>query len=305
MDCLSLLETSSVSKSLHFANATQFFTFNQIYGLHFWHTVMNLHNTIFAKKIVKETMFMLPTIYHSSNTQWQLFANKGDLHLSETSAEFLLEPWLVIQLPWHPAVYHQWLIAALAEVLKALNELVEFYWWPVPKKLFAVVGKLLSQVETLYRRILTGFRLINWLSSGEDSGNGFETNCQTVECILNMIVLPSLPVIEFLVSNKFDRMVRALKRLAWLSKGKEEADCQVNSFEVSEVEASLPVLYRDLFESGAVSMFGKTSSLPAIKKELSELPYNVAYAQKLTNMVSNKISFKFCHACTSFMPILE
>jgi hypothetical protein len=239
MDCLSLLETSSVNKSLHFANATQFFTFNHIYGLHFWHTVMNLQNSIFAEKNIQNTMYMLPTIYHSSNTQQQLFANEGDLHLSETSAEFLLEPWLLIQLPWHPAVYYQWLIAALAEVLKAQKELVEFYWWPVPKKLFAAVGKLLSQVETLYRRILTGFRLINWLSSGEDSGNGFETNCQTVECILNMIVLPSLPVIEFLVSNKFNIVVRALKRLAWLSRGKEEEDCQVISFVVNEVQGAI------------------------------------------------------------------
>jgi hypothetical protein len=220
MDCLALIETSSGNKNLHFANATQFFTFTQIYGLQFWDQIIELQQSIVAKREFGNTMFLLTTIYHSSNTQKQLFADKEDLHLSESSAEFLLEPWLLIQLPWHPPVYYQWLIAALSEVLKAKEQLIEFYWWPIPKKLFFNVRILLSSIDTLHHRIICGFRLINWLTnSNEESGPGYDTNLQTVECILNMIILPSLSTIEFMTGEKFDIVVRALKRMAWTSEG--------------------------------------------------------------------------------------
>jgi hypothetical protein len=283
MDCLSLLETSCGNKSLHFANATQLFTFNQMYGLPFWSTAINLQHSIFAKREFEKTMYMLTNIYHSSKTQWQLFAEEGDLHLCESSAEYLLEPWLLIQLPWHPAVYYQWLLAVMAEIFKAKKELAELYMWLVPKKLISVISKLLSLVETLHCRIICGFHLINWLSNCEDSGSGFETNLETVECILNMILLPSLPTIEFLVDDKFNIMVRALKRMAWPSESKstaaEEADCEAYSFRVQEVEAVLPLFRTELIESGAINMFGEISSLQAIKKDLAGLPWKIAFVR--------------------------
>lgn len=208
MDCLSLFEHSSGNKSLHTANAVQLFTYNQIYGLHFWSEAALLqHDSQF--KDINNAFYLMTNIYHSHSTQWQLFAEQGDVHLCESSAEFLLEPWLLMQVAWHPAVYYQWLVAALAEVLKAKQQLAEFNWWPVPRDLFSVVGKLLSQVETLHRRLFQGFRLINWLSNeyeDEDSGSGFETNCHSVLRIINLVILPSLPAIAFLVGDNFNNI---------------------------------------------------------------------------------------------------
>jgi hypothetical protein len=287
MDCLSLLETSSANKSLHFANATQLFIFNQVYSLPFWSEAIKLQQSVFAKKEFKNTMYLLTSTYHASKTQRQLFSQEENLHLCKSAAEFLLEPWLVMQVPWHPAVYYQWLIAALAEVLKAKQQLVEFYSWLVQEKLFLAVRKLLSQVETLHRRILLGFELINWLSNSHGASIGFGINCQTVACILNMVVLPSLPVIEFLLGDKFNIMVRALKRMAWpteiQSTAADEMGGKVYSFRVYEEEAQLPVFRTELNESGETHMFGKIRSFQIIKKELADLPCEVAFAQMSTD----------------------
>jgi len=240
-------------------------------------------------------MYLLTTKYHSSNTQIELFADKGDLHLCESSAEFLLEPWLLMQVPWHPAVYYQWLSAALAEVLKAKKQVCDFYWLPVPEKLFPVIARLLSMVETLHHRIISGFRLINWLTNlNEDFGSGYETNCHAVRCILDLVVLPSLSTIEFFVGDKFNVVVLALKRMACPSEGAstvEEEFFAFSGFTEDTAVGMLPALTLITDDLGnATHMFGKIGSLQDIKDELALLPIKIRFFPiedvMLTAMVS-------------------
>jgi hypothetical protein len=283
MDCLSLLENSSGNKSLHFANATQFFTFSQIYGLAFWSQLSVLLASI-NKREYQDATYMLTSYHHSGNNLRRLFANKEDLHLCQSAAEWLLEPWLVMQLPWHPAVYYQWLIAALAEVLKAKLQLVEFYSWPVPNELIPVLVRLLSPIETLHYRIISGFRLINWLSSSKKESKSItEINCQTVQCILNLIILPSLPIIKFLLGDQFNTVVRSLKRMIWPCEGVPTATAKEEyaavCFSTARIDKyQLPVFYLSIDESGiATRMFGTIDSLQVIKDELAQMPCKVFF----------------------------
>jgi hypothetical protein len=275
MDCLSLLENTCGNKSLHFANATQLFTFNQIYSLHYWRTVVNMHDSIFNQGEIDNIVYMMTSVYHCFNTQRQLFAEEKDLHLCESATEFLLEPWLLMQVPWHPPVYMQWLLAALAEVLKAKHQLIEFTIWLVPRQLLATVKTLLSLVETLNRRIIYGFDLINCLTnSNQERDSGFDINCQTAECILNMIVLPSLPTIEFLLGDQFSIVVRTLKRLTWPSEGKATAEKDVYAHGyrgLHEAEAMRPIFSSALIELASTHLFGKICCLQDIKEELAQL----------------------------------
>jgi hypothetical protein len=277
MDCLSLLKHSPGDKCLHFANATQLFTFNQLYSLHYWYLLNFVHGG--AKLEFKATVYLLTSKYHSPDTQHRLFADHGDLHQCDSPEEFLLEPWLLMQVPWHPALFNQWLAAALAEVLKAKKELVEFYRWPVPNKLYTAIEMLLSKVETLHRRLLIGAGLINWWTS---SGSGFEINLETSKCVLNRVVLPSLPTIEFLVSKKFYNVTRALKRMAWLCDGKltnkgEDvvANCCCDSINKFQTMYGL----RHFEMDKAVDIFGfKTDdSLQNLLKQFDVLPSKIEF----------------------------
>jgi hypothetical protein len=218
-------------------------------------------------------------IYHKSTTQKQLFAHKEDLHLCQSAAEFLLEPWLLMQLPWHPAVYYQWLTAALAEVLKARKQLAEFYWWPVPKRLTSAVNKMLLLLESLHHRLNCGFRLINWLANfNKDSDSGHEINCQTVECILNLVILPSLPTIEFLVGDQFSILARVLKRMAWPVGGNSTEENElVGKYAERTSGDMLPLFEIECAEDKITELFGKIGSFAELKDELAILPRNITY----------------------------
>jgi hypothetical protein len=279
MDCLLLLEHSSDgNKNLHIANATQLFLFTQMYNHYYWSQVA-LTQKLYETQLEPQVN-LKNSIYHSSTTQKQLFADKGDLHLCESSAEFLLEPWLVMQVPWHPAVYYQWLSAALAEVFKAEKVICEFYWWPVPHRLTSTVSKLMLLVEKLHARLNCGFRLINWLINENSVVDcGHEINCRTVKCILNLVVLPSLPTIEFLVGNKFNIVVRALKRIAWPSKGalKEEENHQVATY-TGRKDDGLQPMFNIQYKGRKIShFFGEAGSFDSILDELARLPSSMSY----------------------------
>jgi hypothetical protein len=294
MDCLSLLEHSSGNKSLHIANATQLFSFTQMYNQYYW-SIISLVQILYTP--IKFPLEYLPNlIYHKSSTQKQLFAHEGDLHLCQSAAEFLLEPWLLMQLPWHPAVYYQWLTAALAEALKARKQLAEFFWWPVPKRLTSAVNKMLLLVESLHHRLNCGFRLINWLANfNKDSDSGHEINCQTVECILNLVILPSLPTIEFLVGDQFNILTRALKRMAWPVGGNlTEEEVLVGQYAKRKEDGGLPMFEIRSADNKISGMFGKIGSFEDIKNELAILPRKITYftmEQLMTALVSIVIYF--------------
>jgi hypothetical protein len=160
--------------------------------------------------------------------------------------------------------------------------------------LLAIVKKLLSLVEKLICRMLSGLDLINCLTnSNQEPDSGFDINCQTAECILNMIVLPYLPTIEFLLGDQFNIMVRALKRLAWPSEGglTTEEDGYAFVFKsFLEAESTERRMLRSAFlEMPSVQLFGKIRSLQVIKEELAQLPCKIASDEfKLSkNMVSS------------------
>jgi len=276
MDCLSLLQHSSGDKCLHFANATQLFTFNQLYSLHYWYLLNFVHGG--AKLEFKATVYLLTSVYHSRDTQHQLFRDQGDLHQCESAEEFLLEPWLLMQLPWHPALFNQWLAAALAEVLKAKKELVEFYRWPVPKKLHSAVEKLLSQAETLHRRLLIGAGLINWWTN---SGSGFEINLETSKCVLNRVVLPALPIVEFLVTKKFYNVTRALKRMAWLPSGRvakgEDDVANCSSESINKFQTMYGLRHFEMDKAVDIFGFRTDDSLANFLKQFDSLPSKIDF----------------------------
>ena len=65
-----------------------------------------------------------------------------DEDLCKSAKDFLLEPCILIQLPWTPILLHQWLVAALAEVLLFEKSSVELRHWPIPKLFHSCASEL-------------------------------------------------------------------------------------------------------------------------------------------------------------------
>jgi hypothetical protein len=93
---------------------------------------------------------------------YQAKKDAEELHLCKSAEEFLMCPWVLIQLPWNAVLFNQWLLAALAEVLEFKKHLVSFYSQPIHPSLQPIVENLLNPVLTVHRRLLYGFRLISY-----------------------------------------------------------------------------------------------------------------------------------------------
>jgi len=135
------------------------------------------------------------------------------LEQSESAAEFLLNPWVLIQLPFQPVLFHQWTVALFAETLKFKNEINDFFTLPFSTRLKPAVDCLKNMEEIL---LSTGGLMIEVLFKY------FEDPCVNLHNLsvicLNVALkkLPELlPVLEFVLDDECKNIVRALKRMAW------------------------------------------------------------------------------------------
>lgn len=147
---------------------------------------------------------------------------KDDVELCKTSAEFLLNPWVLMQLPWQPVLLLQWTAGVLIEMYALRLELVELYRWPLPFKVNLVVKKFFKLLVNFPSHAL---RSLNFLHQyfGDSSGN----RCYKNACaFLNQMTHDFLPLLEFVVSGKARDVVRGLKRMSlgrnfeWARRGK-------------------------------------------------------------------------------------
>jgi hypothetical protein len=132
--------------------------------------------------------------------------------LCESAAEFILDPWVLIQLPWHPVMFHQWLAAVLAETLKFEKEIAEFYHWPVADLMMPTLENLAKIREALRTALNCGLVNLFSLYSISPSFDGAE---QVVPLILDETVLPVIPYLRFILSKGASRLIMSLKKILW------------------------------------------------------------------------------------------
>jgi len=104
-------------------------------------------------------------------------------------------------------------MAALAEVLKVNKELIRFHWWPISIEVLTLVNVVLTQVEVLHHRLMTG---IGFVGLCKKSSIAPEVSRK----ILTRLLLPVMPSLEMLANNTLYTTVEGLKKCAWPMEGK-------------------------------------------------------------------------------------
>jgi len=122
----------------------------------------------------------------------------------QSAAEFLLEPWVLIQLPFKPLLLHQWCVALIAEALKFYKELGDMTT-VVPSRLHRPVTKLVEMYNLMMRTACNYIiNVVAYVYGGV--------------CSYTLDNLPEvLSVLEFVLSDECRNGVKALKNLAWNS----------------------------------------------------------------------------------------
>jgi len=130
------------------------------------------------------------------------------LEQCQSAAEFLLEPWILVQLPFQPILFHQWSVALLAEALKFEKELFELYY--VPKKLRSPVVKLLEMCNLMYEAAFKFFEHF-----GQFIFRGEQSMCDNVVSEYLKHMPDVLPVIKFVLSDECRSIVKVLTKMAF------------------------------------------------------------------------------------------
>jgi hypothetical protein len=213
MDCQALLKHSHAIKSPSLSNATLHFISTQLFGPnYFQHLVQDAKPDDIP---IEQRLHMFLPLLSCNLNAYKKKAQDVDGHLCKSAAEFLLNPWLLIQLPWNAALLNQWLMAALAEVFKVKKEVIKFHWWPLGREVLMTVNAVLTEVEVLHHRLVTGIAYIGRC-------NKSTTAPEVSREILTQLVLPVMPALEMLANNTLLNTIEAVKKYAWPMEGKPQ-----------------------------------------------------------------------------------
>jgi len=136
-----------------------------------------------------------------------LLCSQENLEECQTATEFLLEPWILVQLPFQPLLFHQWSVALLAEALKFEIELKELFY--IPSHLKTPVGKLEKMCNLMFRAAFKFFDHFTSYFYKEEENLSSNVGSSFLDLLPEV-----LPVIEFVLSEDCRKIIKALTRIA-------------------------------------------------------------------------------------------
>lgn len=148
------------------------------------------------------------------------FFQRNSIEECQTAEEFLLEPWVLMQLPFQPTLLHQWAVALLAEALKLRNQITDFFVIAYPQKLARAVEKLAKISSDL----MSGAN--SFLSYYFKFCNNAALNIQAIILLFWDDFLEVFPTVyaalTFALSEECTNVVLELKQMAWSTNDNEE-----------------------------------------------------------------------------------
>jgi hypothetical protein len=202
MNCKDL-EAFSNKKGQYWANAAISFIFSHGHGVCFWRELQDLHPE-------------LDEIEHLRcvNPKTKIFSTEGGQDVCTSPAEFLLEPWVLVQLPWNPVLLHQWLVAVFAEYLKLKIQFADFRHLGLPKTVSEYAAHMELILVHIQITMAEGFEALAGLINYSFS----EKVAECVDNIKNSVVGNLVPFLELIFSGRLEVCINALKRICWNKK---------------------------------------------------------------------------------------
>jgi len=152
-----------------------------------------------------------------------------DVEQCESAAEFLLEPWVLLQLPFEPTILHQWTVALMAEALRFQKKITDFTTMAYPEHLKTVVDKLIAIASLLLNGANKFLSFIAKLVNvKKDSINRMHATASLYWNDFQEILPQVVVALKFVLSEECGAVISALKRMAW----NENADERTGSSEM-------------------------------------------------------------------------
>jgi hypothetical protein len=134
----------------------------------------------------------------------------------KSAEEFLLEPWVLLQLPFEPTILHQWTVALMVEALQFQKKITDFTTMAYPEHLKNAVDKLTEIGSLLLNGANTFLSFIaKLINSKDDSKNHMHATATLYWEEFQQILPQVLPALKFALSEDGDTLISTLKRMAW------------------------------------------------------------------------------------------
>lgn len=131
-----------------------------------------------------------------------------------TAEEFLLEPWVLLQLPFQPALLHQWAVALLAETLRFQQDMVTIFNIGFKQELSVEVHLL----HEMIKKMLNGaMALLSIFCDFADGQENIRKRLGRVQEKLLKTVAEVTPLVQFTLSDNCKKVISSIKRASWSS----------------------------------------------------------------------------------------
>jgi hypothetical protein len=137
---------------------------------------------------------------------------KSPVQQCKSGAEFLLEPWVLLQMPFQPSLLHQWAVALLAEALTFQLKISPIFSYGCPKKyayIFKGLRRILNEMKICAQYALDMF--MSMCLQGQDT-NITVTLHTKMEEFSNYLTI-ALPIIEFAGSKEANSGIFAIEEI--------------------------------------------------------------------------------------------
>ncbi|CAB3386343.1 Hypothetical predicted protein [Cloeon dipterum] len=104
--------------------------------------------------------------------------------------EYIFEKWVLIQLPFKPVLFHQWLVAVYYEAMSFEMEIAEFYSFPFPENCLPAVNMLDSMWKRLSKNVGLGFDWLQRFADGDQEtvlSSGMKLFLKTLNEVLSFL----------------------------------------------------------------------------------------------------------------------
>jgi hypothetical protein len=129
-----------------------------------------------------------------------------------TAAEYLLDPWILIQMPFQFALLNQWAVALLAEALIFQKKISPIFSYGIPAKLTNAGEKLRKMLETM--RSCANFTLQLYLAISSDGlENNFHCALQEKFDAFSNHLAKVLPILEFVTSEEASSVIGTIENI--------------------------------------------------------------------------------------------
>jgi hypothetical protein len=132
----------------------------------------------------------------------------------------LLNPWVIVQLPFQHAILHQWIVAFYAETLKFQKEVSDLLIITYPSEMRSALKSLSKIKSTLSHFTNTCHEYLFSCLWRQPSSPLFSN-------IITNLLPDVLPMLKFILSEKSKFVIRALKRMAWNRRTCKESKMEV------------------------------------------------------------------------------